>query len=64
VSLVESYGKINLGLGYERDDYRITAFVNNLTDKTNWVSRSSGTLITYGQQSKGRSIGVEMAVSF
>jgi iron complex outermembrane receptor protein len=64
VSLVESYGKVNLDLGYERDNYRITAFVNNLTDKTNWVSRSSGTLITYGQQSKGRSFGVELAVSF
>ena len=64
VSLVESYGKINLDLGYERDNYRITAFVNNLTDESNWVSRSSGTLITYGQQSKGRTFGVELAVSF
>jgi len=49
VSLVESYEKSNVDLGYERDNYRITAFVNNLTDKTNWVSRSNGTLITYGQ---------------
>lgn len=64
VSLVESYSKINLDLGYERDSYRITAFVNNLTDETNFVSRTSGTLITYGQESKGRTYGVELSVSF
>jgi iron complex outermembrane recepter protein len=64
VSLVESYGKINLDLGYERDSWRITGFVNNLTDETNYVSRTSGTLITYGQQSKGRTYGVELVISF
>ncbi|MFT6286115.1 MAG: iron complex outermembrane receptor protein [Alcanivorax sp.] len=64
ISLVESYGKINLDLGYERDSYRITAFVNNLTDETNFVSRTSGTLISYGQESRGRTFGVELAVTF
>ncbi|MFT6955036.1 MAG: iron complex outermembrane receptor protein [Halieaceae bacterium] len=64
VSLVESYGKINFDLGYERDSYRVTAYVNNLTDETNFVSRTSGTLITYGQQTRGRTYGVELAVTF
>ena len=64
ISLIKAYGKINLDLGYERDSYRITAFVNNLTDETNFVSRTSGTLITYGQESKGRTYGLELAVSF
>jgi iron complex outermembrane receptor protein len=64
VSLVEAYGKTNLDIGYERDSYKISAFVNNLTDETNFVSRTSSTLITYGQQTRGRTYGVELQVSF
>lgn len=64
VSLVDSYGKINLDLGFERDSYKVSAFVNNLTDKTNFVSRTTSTLITYGQQSKGRTFGVELKIAF
>jgi iron complex outermembrane receptor protein len=64
VSLVEAYGKTNLDVGYERDSYKISAFVNNLTDETNFVSRTSSTLITYGQQTRGRTYGVELQVAF
>jgi iron complex outermembrane receptor protein len=64
VSLVESYGKTNLSIAYDRDRYKIAAFVNNIEDNTNWVSRTTSTLITYGQQSKGRTYGVEVMVNF
>jgi len=64
VSLVESYGKTNLSIAYDRGNYKISAFVNNIEDNTNWVSRTSATLITYGQQSKGRTYGVELLVNF
>lgn len=64
VSLVESYGKTNLSIAYDRDTYKIAAFVNNMEDNTNWVSRTTSTLITYGQQSKGRTYGIELLVNF
>ena len=64
VSLVESYGKTNLSIAYDRGNYKIAAFVNNIEDNTNWVSRTTSTLITYGQQSKGRTYGVELLVNF
>jgi iron complex outermembrane receptor protein len=64
VSLVEAYAKVNLDLGYERDNYKVSAYVNNVTDETNFVSRTTSTLITYGQQTKGRSYGVTVGLEF
>ena len=64
VSLVESYGKLHLNFAFEKDSYKVALFVNNLTDETNWVSRTTGTLITYGQQTQGRAFGIEFQTEF
>ena len=64
VSLVEAYGKLHLNFAFEKDSYKVALFVNNLTDETNWVSRTTGTLITYGQQTQGRAFGVEFQTEF
>ena len=64
VSLVESYGKLHLNFAFEKDSYKVALFVNNLTDETNWVSRTTSTLITYGQQTQGRAFGIEFQTEF
>ncbi len=64
VSLVEAYGKLHLNFAFEKDSYKVALFVNNLTDETNWVSRTTGTLITYGQQTQGRAFGIEFQTEF
>jgi iron complex outermembrane receptor protein len=64
VSLVKAYGKLHLNVAFEKEGYKIAVFANNLTDETNWVSRTTSTLITYGQQTQGRAFGVEIQTEF
>jgi len=64
VALVDAYGKLHLNMAFEKDGYKVAAFINNLTDETNWVSRTTSTLLSYAQQTQGRAFGVEIQTEF
>jgi hypothetical protein len=42
-----------LSISYDRDAYKTAAFVKNMEDNTNCLSRATSTFVTCGQQSKG-----------
>ena len=62
--MVDAYGKLHLNMAFEKDGYKVAAFINNLTDETNWVSRTTSTLLSYAQQTQGRAFGVEIQTEF
>ena len=52
-----------LSISYDRDAYKTAAFVKNMEDNTNWLSRTTSTFVNRVRQSKGRTFGYELFVN-
>ena len=64
VSLVPAFGKVNASLGFKINNFGVSIYGNNLTDKQYANVWDVQPLMTFGQWSQGRSYGITVDMAF
>lgn len=62
VVTVPIQNELTLSISYDRDAYKTAAFVKNMEDNTDWLSRTTSRFVIRVRQPKGRTFGYEQFV--